>query len=94
MTPTTRLYLGGNSNDVLGWVNTRVFLETGSSEQAQGWTPFVLDTNETGCATPTSSPTRSIRQWTRIDRGMYGISADPSDRTSSGDRMRASAAGS
>jgi len=33
---------------VAGWVNTRVFDETGDAAKAQGWAPFVLDTNGNG----------------------------------------------
>ena len=31
-----------------GWVNTKVFDETGDAEKAVGWFPFVLDTNGNG----------------------------------------------
>ena len=33
---------------VAGWVNTRVFEETGDAQKAQGWAPWVLDTNGNG----------------------------------------------
>jgi hypothetical protein len=33
---------------VVGWLNTRVFDETGDEQAAQGWTPLVLDTNGNG----------------------------------------------
>ncbi len=33
---------------VAGWLDTKVFEETGSAEKAQGWAPFVLDTNGNG----------------------------------------------
>jgi len=33
---------------VIGWLNTREYLETGDYQAAQGWTPFVLDTNGNG----------------------------------------------
>lgn len=41
------LWLSG-SGPVAGWVNTRVFDETGDAVRAQGWSPFVLDTNANG----------------------------------------------
>jgi hypothetical protein len=31
------------TGDVAGWLDTRVFDQTGSAEKAQGWAPFVLD---------------------------------------------------
>ena len=33
---------------MLGWLNTRIMLETGDVQKAQGWTPIVLDTNGNG----------------------------------------------
>ena len=36
------------TGQVAGWVNSKVFLETGDSEKAQGWAPFVLDINGNG----------------------------------------------
>jgi hypothetical protein len=33
---------------VAGWLDTKVFLETGDSEKAQGWAPFVLDLDGNG----------------------------------------------
>jgi len=33
---------------VIGWLNTKQYLETGNYAAAQGWTPFVLDTNGNG----------------------------------------------
>ena len=40
---------GGSSRaPVVGWINTKVFDETGDAAKAQGWAPFVLDTNGNG----------------------------------------------
>jgi len=33
---------------VIGWLDTKVFDETGDAEKAQGWAPYVLDTNGNG----------------------------------------------
>ncbi|MGZ3410035.1 MAG: carboxypeptidase-like regulatory domain-containing protein [Xanthobacteraceae bacterium] len=41
------LWLSG-TGPVAGWVNTKVFDETGDAAKAQGWAPFVLDTNGNG----------------------------------------------
>jgi hypothetical protein len=41
------LWLSG-TGPVAGWVNTRVFDETGDAQKAVGWSPFVLDTNGNG----------------------------------------------
>jgi hypothetical protein len=41
------LWLSG-TGPVAGWVNTKVFDETGDAAKAQGWSPFILDTNANG----------------------------------------------
>jgi hypothetical protein len=41
------LWLSG-TGPVAGWINTKVFDETGDAAKAQGWSPFVLDTNGNG----------------------------------------------
>jgi hypothetical protein len=33
---------------VLGWLNTKQFLQTGDAAKSQGWTAFILDTNGNG----------------------------------------------
>ncbi len=42
--PDNTLWLSG-TGPVAGWVNTNVWDETGDAAKAQGWAPFVLDTN-------------------------------------------------
>ncbi len=41
------LWLSG-TGQVAGWINTRIFDETGDAAKAQGWSPFVLDINGNG----------------------------------------------
>src|ERR1700737_1715497 len=41
------LWLSG-TGPVAGWVNTKLFDETGEAAKSQGWSPFVLDTNGNG----------------------------------------------
>jgi hypothetical protein len=54
---THHLQFGYDGNDtlwfsgtgpVVGWLNTKVFGETGDAAKAQGWSPYVLDTNGNG----------------------------------------------
>ena len=33
---------------MIGWLNTRQYLEDGDAAAAQGWTPFIMDTNGNG----------------------------------------------
>ena len=41
------LWLSG-TGPVAGWINTKVLEQTGDAAKAQGWSPFVLDTNGNG----------------------------------------------
>ncbi len=41
------LWLSG-TGQVAGWINTKVWDETGDAAKAQGWSPFILDTNGNG----------------------------------------------
>ena len=41
------LWLSG-TGQVVGWINTKILQETGDAAKAQGWSPFVLDTNGNG----------------------------------------------
>jgi hypothetical protein len=54
---THHLQFGYDGNDtiwtsgggpVVGWLNTKMFLETGDAARSQGWTALVLDTNGNG----------------------------------------------
>jgi hypothetical protein len=39
---------GGPQSGVVGWLNTKMYLETGDDVKSQGWTPIILDTNGNG----------------------------------------------
>jgi hypothetical protein len=41
------LWLSG-TGPVAGWINTKMFDETGDAAKSQGWSPFILDTNGNG----------------------------------------------
>jgi hypothetical protein len=45
---TLWLSQGGPQSGVVGWINTKLFLETGDSAKSQGWTPIIVDTNGNG----------------------------------------------
>jgi hypothetical protein len=45
--PNNTIYTSGGRT-VLGWLNTKKFLETGDAAKSQGWTAFILDTNGNG----------------------------------------------
>src|SRR5262249_57510747 len=42
-----RVWTSG-SGQVAGWIDTKVFDETGDAAKAQGWSPFILDNNGNG----------------------------------------------
>jgi hypothetical protein len=39
---------GGPQSGVIGWLNRKMFEETGDEEKSQGWTALILDTNANG----------------------------------------------
>jgi hypothetical protein len=73
----------GTSVRVLGWFNTRLFDETGDEQAAQGWTPFILDTNGNGVRDDYVEPGQpaDATKDTRITGGSYGVIASPVDES-------------
>ena len=77
------LWVSG-SGPVVGWVNTKVFDETGDAAKAQGWSPSCSTPTATASATTTSSPTsRSTRPRTSGSAqrrlGAYAVMPSPVD---------------
>jgi len=75
---TLWLSAGGPASGVVGWVNTKLFLETGDSARSQGWTPIIVDTNGNG---------RRDEGDTRLTAAFYGIMPSPVDNTIWGQSM-------
>ena len=75
---------GGARAPVVGWLNTKKFLETGDAAASQGWAPFILDTNAKGKRegpyTEPNQPSDPTKQ-KRIVAGLYGVGIDPRDNT-------------
>jgi len=69
------------SGVVEGWFNTKVYLETKDEAKAQGWTPFILDTNGNGKrdayvdVDDKIDPTKDKR----INAPFYGVAPSPVD---------------
>ena len=61
---------GGPQNPVLGWLDRKVFDETGDEQKAQGWTPFILDTNGNGKRDESDE---------RVVAGLYSVAVNPKD---------------
>ena len=79
------LWFSGDSNAV-GWLNTRVYDETGDERFSQGWCPTVIDTNGDGTITkPWNEPGQDgepdMSLDTRIAGFGYGIIASPIDES-------------
>ena len=76
------LWFSGDGN-VIGWLNTRVYDETGDEQFSQGWCPTVLDTNGDGkISKPWNEPRAEEVDPaldTRIAGFGYGIIASPID---------------
>jgi hypothetical protein len=74
------LWLSG-TGPVAGWVNTKVFEQTGDAARAQGWSPFVLDTNGNGkrdAYVGINDPIDPTKD-KRIAGGFYGVAPSPLD---------------
>ena len=77
------LWLSGGLGDpgVIGWLNRKMFEETGDEVKSQGWTPFILDTNGNGKrdayveADQPIDPTKDKR----VRVSIYAVSVSPAD---------------
>jgi hypothetical protein len=69
--------------DVIGWLNTKKFLETGDAQVSQGWTPAILDTNGNGRRDEYVEPDEPVNPALdkRIVPGYYAIMPNPADGT-------------
>jgi hypothetical protein len=79
------LWLSNNSQGnlaVVGWINTKMYWETGDQAKSQGWTALIVDTNGNGKRDEGyNEPGRAAdySKDTRIPFGMYGIAWSPLD---------------
>jgi len=66
---------------VIGWVNTKMFDETGDEEKSQGWTPLILDTNGNGKRDEYVGPDQPLdpTKDKRINARYYGVAVNPVD---------------
>jgi hypothetical protein len=67
---------------VAGWLDTKVFEETGSAEKAQGWVPFVLDTNGNGKLDDYTEPGQPMdpnKDMRVAGSGTYAVMPNPVD---------------
>lgn len=67
---------------VAGWLDTKVFEDTGNAEKAQGWAPFVLDTNGNGKRddfTKPGQPEDPTKDMELGGSGTYAVMPNPVD---------------
>ncbi len=65
--------------DVVGWLDTTKFLETGDAAASQGWAPLILDTNGNGkqdaWTEPEEEPDPGLDR--RVPNGFYAVMPEP-----------------
>jgi hypothetical protein len=66
---------------VLGWLNTKMFLQTGDAAKSQGWTAFILDTNGNGKRDDYTEPGQPIdpTKDARVVTPFYAVMPSPVD---------------
>jgi hypothetical protein len=71
----------GGGGGIVGWLNTKMFLDTGDEAKSQGWTPLVLDTNGNGKrdAFVEQGQAPDPAKDTRVNAAFYGITISPAD---------------
>jgi streptogramin lyase len=72
------LWMSGGGQ-VVGWLNTRKFFETGDAAASQGWTALVLDTNGNGKRDDYVEPNQPVdpAKDKRIAAGLYSVAPAP-----------------
>ena len=66
---------------VVGWLNSKMFVETGDAGASQGWTALVLDTNGNGKRDEYVEPDQPAdpAKDTRVNSGFYAVMPNPAD---------------
>jgi hypothetical protein len=64
-----------------GWLNRKMFEETGDEVRSQGWTPFILDTNGNGKRDEWVEPNETVdpTKDKRVQVSMYSVNVNPVD---------------
>jgi hypothetical protein len=74
---------GGPQGGVIGWLNRKMFDETGDEVRSQGWTAMILDTNGNGRRDDYVEPNEPVdpTKDKRVNAAFYGIAVNPNDGT-------------
>jgi hypothetical protein len=71
----------GGGGGVVGWLNTKMFDETGDEARSQGWSALILDHNGNGTRdeyTEASAPADPMKD-RRVMTAFYGVAPSPAD---------------
>jgi len=73
----------GGGGGVVGWLNTKKFLETGDAAKSQGWTALIVDTNGNGKRDDYTEPGKPLdpAKDMRIGQVFYALMPSPTDGT-------------
>ncbi|HXW69839.1 MAG TPA: carboxypeptidase-like regulatory domain-containing protein [Methylocella sp.] len=77
----TLWFSSGGGGEVVGWLDTKAFDETGDAATSQGWTALILDTNGNGQRDEYVEPDQPVdaNKDKRISVAFYGIAPSPVD---------------
>jgi hypothetical protein len=80
---------GGPASGVVGWLNTKLYLETGDEKKSQGWTPMIIDTNGNGKRDEYVEANQPLdpKKDKRITAAFYGVQPSPVDDSIWGQAM-------
>jgi hypothetical protein len=69
--------------DVVGWLNTKMYLATGDEQKSQGWTALILDSNGDGKRSAYTEPgqPQDPAKDMRVRAGFYAVAIDPNDNS-------------
>jgi hypothetical protein len=86
---TLWLSAGGPQSGVVGWLNTKMYDETGDEAKSQGWTPIVVDTDGNGKRddyVEAGQPLDPAKD-KRVMAAFYGVQPSPVDKSIWGQSM-------
>jgi hypothetical protein len=74
---------GGPASGIVGWLNRKLFDETGDEAKSQGWTALILDTNGNGKRDDYVEPNQSVdpTKDKRVVAALYSVAVSPVDGT-------------
>jgi hypothetical protein len=80
---------GGPESGVVGWLNTKMYEQTGDEVKSQGWTPLIIDTNGNGKRDEYVEANQPLdpKKDKRIMAAFYAVQSSPVDDSIWGQAM-------